>query len=185
MCRESQSGLPVYLHCHSVGWLEGLGSMLLKPAMESVNTNRFSTSVRGQEMERLKGNQGGNLSACTLLTNNESFMEKQLYTQGKKSFSLKWQKWKNYWLVLTPNNRTTSLQPAFRVGLRPSWWATRSLPETTPQGCAHTGSLLRWASQYHESSWIPSCFGWRILGFSLQEEKFIEGNCSLAPLNFF
>lgn len=86
MCRESQSGLPVYLCCHSVGWLEGLGRTLLKPAMESVNTNRFSSSVWGQETERLKGNQGGNISACTLLTNNESFMEKQLYTQGKKSF---------------------------------------------------------------------------------------------------
>lgn len=50
----------------------------------------------------------GELSSCTWLTNNESFMQKQLYIQGK-ILSLKWQKWKKtYWLVLSPSNRTIS-----------------------------------------------------------------------------
>lgn len=108
---------PVDLHGYNLaGWKSQTGRC--EDGHWIYGPNRLDTLVWGTEREKCVGNRAGDLSSLTWCRNNESFVQKQLYIWGKKILSLNWQTRRNYWLVLSPNNRTTSsvLSATFGVG---------------------------------------------------------------------
>lgn len=129
----------------------------------------------GKQRERRTRNQGGNLSSCAWLMNNESFWKKAIIFTRKKKSSLKWQKLRNYRLVLSSNTSPTSLLLSACV---PGGSAPASGASLRPRTRVLGGVLLLTALSLHECIvfWMKDyeCF-----------QLIIKGHCSLAPLNFF